>query len=185
MSHIRDPIVSSSNWTPVTTPTHTTTSDTSMDKRYDQPNLHSFTINGGISEVPEPGGLYMIRDLDSGKAITLVEGHVTLVLDAGTRGGWQWKCEELREGWIGFRNVVSGKYLGRDNKGRFVALFDKFHGWESFVLRPREAGGYNLLGKDGYVLRAMAIIDAESTSPTLAETRAAKNGARWEFVKVE
>jgi hypothetical protein len=126
----------------------------------------------------------MIREVESGKAITLVNGRLTLVRDAGTRGGWQWHCEEQDDGWLGFRDAVSGKYLGHDNRDGFRVQASKHLSWESFILRPREAGGYNLLVKDGNRLRAMAVTDADKMSPRLLLASNAKEGARWEFVEV-
>ncbi|KAI1308090.1 hypothetical protein F5Y03DRAFT_351162 [Xylaria venustula] len=178
--------MSSSDWSwDCNTPTNSTAADGSMKEPDESPKLHCFTINGGINDVPEPNGVYMIRDLISQKAITLVDGHVTLLRDAGTQGGWHWKFEERSDLYVGFRNTVSGKYLGRDNKGGFCALYGKLDGWESFQLRHRQSGGYNLLGKDRSVMRAMAIIDDESIpTPKLVECMDMEKAARWEFVKV-
>ncbi|KAI3319884.1 hypothetical protein HD806DRAFT_508192 [Xylariaceae sp. AK1471] len=180
---------STSNSIPVGTPTHTTTSSF-FEKFHDAAippspmSSSTFTINGGTSSIPEPGGTYMIRDLESGKAITLVNGRLTLVLNAGTRGGWQWHCEEVDDGWVGFRDAVSGKYLGHDNKGGFQVQASKLYSWESFVLRPREAGGCNLWVKYGSKLKAMGIADKDEPFPTLIQALSAKEAARWEFVKV-
>ncbi|KAI3322376.1 hypothetical protein HD806DRAFT_536214 [Xylariaceae sp. AK1471] len=93
----------------------------------------AFTINGSTSSVLEPAGTYMIREVESGKAITLVNGRLT---------------------------------------------------FESFVLRPREAGRYNLLVKDGHRLRLMAVAEVDKISPRLLLASNAKEGARWEFMEV-
>lgn len=170
-----------SNWSPSDTPTNSTVSDGFINEL--KSAVHA--INGGIGSVPEAGGIYMIRDLDSGKAITMACGLLTIVPDAGTRGGWQWECEEVRDGWIGFRDVVSGRYLGRDNNGGFCAQASKLKGWESFVLRPRQAGGYNLLVKNWSSLTPISIVGNDMTWPRLVEDQSPDAAARWEFVKVE
>ncbi|RYC63356.1 hypothetical protein CHU98_g2844 [Xylaria longipes] len=159
--------VSSSDSSPINTPTRTITSDSVKDIMVASAplGLPPCTINGDISSVPEPGGEYMIRELDSGRAITLVDGRLTLVLDAG------------------FRNTVSRKYFGRDNKGGFCAEAGRLHAWESFLLRPREAGGYNLWVKHWFMLKAMAILEHDGTLPRLVEARNTQEAALWEFVK--
>ncbi|KAI0799010.1 hypothetical protein GGR55DRAFT_671424 [Xylaria sp. FL0064] len=167
----------------VDTPTHSTKSESNIHEPAASSSSMSFTING-MCEVPEHGCIYMIRDIDSEKAITLVEGRLTLAVATGTRGGWQWICEELEGGWIGFREVVSGRLLGRDNKGGFYAQATNLKAWESFVLRPREAGGYNLRVKHWDTLKSMAIVD-DGKTPKLVEAPTAKEAARWEFVRVE
>ncbi|KAI0426775.1 hypothetical protein F5Y09DRAFT_317978 [Xylaria sp. FL1042] len=176
--------ISSSDGGSADTPTHTTRPDSNMHERCASPSYKSFTING-MCEVPEPGWIYMIRDIDSEKAITLLEGRLTLEFPSGTRGGWQWTCEELPDGWIGFREVVSGRFLGRDNRGGFYAQATKLKAWESFVLRPRELGGYNLCVKNWSALTAIAVSNLISLSPKLVEASTADDAARWEFVKVE
>ncbi|KAI0446721.1 hypothetical protein F4803DRAFT_502128 [Xylaria telfairii] len=127
----------------------------------------------------------MIRDLDSGKAIAMVQGLLTMILDVGTRGGWQWKCEEVREGWTGFCNVVSGKYLGRDNKGGFCAQASKLKDRESFVLCPQQAGGYNLFVNNWSSLTPISIFGRDIRLPSLIEDQSPDAAARWEFVKVQ
>ncbi|KAI0966591.1 hypothetical protein F4678DRAFT_449109 [Xylaria arbuscula] len=172
--------------TPIPTPSDSTKEDNSMDQR-DSPSSDSSTLGGSTSvfSVPEPGGIYIIRHTDSDRAMTLVEGRVTLVEGTRTGGGWQWICEELPEGYLGFRDVVQGKYLGRDNKGGFYAQVGRQGSWESFVLRPREAGGYNLCVRHWFSLKALSVADAEEPSPRLIEVPITKEAARWEFVKVD
>ncbi|OAP64940.1 hypothetical protein AYL99_00912 [Fonsecaea erecta] len=100
---------------------------------------------------PWPGSLYMIQS-SWGKILTLHGGEVILSEpdDRGigaVGGSVHWACEE-NKGWLGFRNVASGKYLGYDGKGnrhgRLVCVSPHHRGWENFVVRPRPDGGYLL-----------------------------------------
>ncbi|KAI1751058.1 hypothetical protein F4782DRAFT_547903 [Xylaria castorea] len=147
-------------------------------------NSSTFTIGNTLTSIPEPGQTYKIVEVDSERAITLVGGRLTLVLDAGTRGGWQWDCEEHPDGWIGFRDAVSGRYLGHDNKGGYIAQASKLLSWESFVLRPRAAGGHNLCVKDGHKLKPMGISENDGSTPKLVDAKSHEEAARWEFYKV-
>ncbi|KAI0453908.1 hypothetical protein F5B21DRAFT_477512 [Xylaria acuta] len=147
-------------------------------------NSSTFTIGNTLTSAPEPGKTYKIVEVDSERAITLVGGRLTLVLDAGTRGGWQWDCEEHPDGWIGFRDAVSGRYLGHDNKGGYIAQASKLDSWESFVLRPRAAGGYNLCVKYGHKLKPMGILDNDESATKLVDAQSYEEAARWEFYKV-
>src|SRR5437667_8177742 len=59
---------------------------------------------------PWPGNTYLILDRESERVITLMEGDISLQVAAsgGAKvGGQQWECVETN-GWIGFRNPVSG-----------------------------------------------------------------------------
>ncbi|KAI1117977.1 hypothetical protein F5Y14DRAFT_464007 [Nemania sp. NC0429] len=159
-------------------PTHTTgtCSDASL-------SCASLPTNDTIACVPVPHETYMIRNADTGGAITMEDGLLTLKMPVGTRGGWHWHCVERAGGWLGFREAVSGKHLGRDGKGGFQAQFNHFDDWESFCLRPLGEGRYHLLvlrkEKTCY-LRRIGVADASK----LVEVEAAAKATRWEFVKV-
>src|SRR2546421_11330502 len=64
--------------------------------------------------VPWPGSTFIIRSVSSGKVLTLLDGQVVLGL-LGGRGSIHWECVET-SGWLGFRNLVTGKFLGHDGK---------------------------------------------------------------------
>ncbi|KAI1123991.1 hypothetical protein F5Y10DRAFT_40130 [Nemania abortiva] len=83
---------SSSSKQQINTPTHTTTFDT--DSATSQASSSTFTMNAAVASAPEPGETYMIRECSSERALTLVDGKPTLLLNEGTRGGWHWNCEE-------------------------------------------------------------------------------------------
>ncbi|KAI0547796.1 hypothetical protein F4679DRAFT_597457 [Xylaria curta] len=147
-------------------------------------NSSTFSLHNVVNSVPEPGNTYKIVEVGSERAIALVRGCLTLVWDAGTRGGWQWDCEENPDGWIGFRDAVSGGYLGHDNKGGYIARAGKLDSWESFVLRPRAAGGYNLCVKFGNKLKPMGVSESDGPTPKLVDAKSPEEAARWEFYKV-
>ncbi|KAI0521313.1 hypothetical protein F5B22DRAFT_644038 [Xylaria bambusicola] len=137
-----------------------------------------------LGEVPESGGVYMIREIDTKRTITLRQGQVTMTRGTSPQGGWQWICEERQNGYIGFRDIVSGKYLGRGSGGEFHAEAKEMGDKESFVLRPRNAGGHNLMVKRWRGLKAVAMGDCENAEPKLVEASSRTSPARLEFIRV-
>lgn len=95
--------------------------------------------------VPWPGSTYIIRSVASGHVVTLLDGRI-LLTQPGGRGSIHWVCEETK-GWLGFRNTVSGKFLGHDKWGKLSCFADRHRGWEHFCNRPRPEGGCVLLMK--------------------------------------
>ncbi|KIW94158.1 uncharacterized protein Z519_05474 [Cladophialophora bantiana CBS 173.52] len=112
---------------------------------------------------PWPGLTYIICNVSSGDVLTLQGGEITLApwpagaARNGNHGGSvHWACSE-RKGWLGFRNVASGKFLGYEGKknkrdrhgrnchGRLVCVAARHQSWENFCVRPRPQGGYLLL----------------------------------------
>ncbi|KAI2634463.1 hypothetical protein GGS21DRAFT_103813 [Xylaria nigripes] len=140
----------------------------------------------GISSVPEPGRTYMICDMASGRVLTLAKGRLTLPLGTDAKGGWHWECEEIDGGWLGFREVVSGKCLGHDNRGGYMASVDKMDSWESFVLRPRDGGGINLWVKNRFQLMPMGItgLGKNEEEPRLVNAKSSAEATRWEFIRI-
>ncbi|KIY01826.1 uncharacterized protein Z520_01964 [Fonsecaea multimorphosa CBS 102226] len=105
---------------------------------------------------PWPGSTYIIRTIPSGHILALHGGEVTVTgpcSPAAVGSSVHWTCEETK-GWLGFRNVASGKLLGYDGRkgkgdrnrhGRLVCVAPRQQSWENFALRPRPEGGYLLL----------------------------------------
>ncbi|KAI1394256.1 uncharacterized protein F4822DRAFT_42997 [Hypoxylon trugodes] len=155
------------------TPTHTTDSHSPASNK-------PFTIDGGgIGTAPEADRIYIIRDLDTGKALTLEGGHLTLK-GADTNGGWRWECVERGGGWLGFRELVSHNYLGRNGFGGFWAVVPWCAGWENFALRPLEVGGYHLMSPNWWSFRRVSV----SSTGKLVEVLSAPEAIRWEFIEV-
>lgn len=59
--------------------------------------------------VPSHGSIVIIRSTSCGNVITLLDGHVVLA-SSGSRGSIYWTCVES-EGWFGFSNCISKKFL--------------------------------------------------------------------------
>lgn len=98
--------------------------------------------------VPQPGKIYKIHNLQNRKRIALVEGGLQLVpAQSGHReSGCYWSCVE-KGGWLGFRNVVSGTYLGSSHEG-LRAQVTHHKAWEHFCVRHNGEGGYIILVKN-------------------------------------
>ncbi|KAI1503070.1 hypothetical protein F5X99DRAFT_376680 [Biscogniauxia marginata] len=151
------------------TPTHSILSE--------DENSSSFCINSRPGTVPWPGNIYMIRHRESGKAITM--GIRDLRLEKmNPLGGWHWLCVE-RDGWFGFRNIVSGMLLGHDGGKTFYARAKDHKSWEYFVARAHPRGGYELLTLHRWKFWKLAVAN---DGYTLIETE--DEGALWDFVEI-
>ncbi|KAI0970498.1 hypothetical protein F4678DRAFT_479909 [Xylaria arbuscula] len=172
---------SSSNSNLQYTPSCTTTDHVMQSTPFSQ-TLHEAIAKLRIGEVPEPGQMYMIRDLVSKKSVSLINGKFALLHNHFGLGGWHWLCDELGGGWIGFRNAVSGDYLGKSDLDTYFSARTSRKN-KQFVLRPSALGGYNLcLNHDG-LLKA-AFIENNDELGRLGAVVAPKEPARWEFIKL-
>lgn len=132
--------------------------------------------------VPWPSSTFMIRSVLSGQMLTLLDGQVVL-RQPGDRGSMYWVCVESK-GWLGFRNTVSGKFLGYDAKGNLCCSAAKQKEWEQFCVRMRPEGGCVLL-MTNYDRLWHVGIKAEQGVEKLAKIGdGASDGVVWEFTKV-
>ncbi|RYP43148.1 hypothetical protein DL770_011828 [Monosporascus sp. CRB-9-2] len=133
-------------------------------------------VFGGMNTVPWPGKSYIIRHKDSDRAITLVDGKVHLAhLTSECNCAARWICNE-RDGWLGFRNPVSGTYLGigtSSSKGTIEAVDQG-----GFCARKNPDGGYILLVKQR---DSLLKVDVNPAATLVASER---RGAVWVFSKV-
>jgi hypothetical protein len=167
-------------YTLVDTPTHST--DT-----LPSPGLESqFSVEGDIESVPWPGRIYEIRHQTLGKVLAREYGCLVLKesWELGTCG-WHWACMEHSEGWLGFRETISGVYLGRDNRGGFRATAPNHNGWEFFDVRKYPDGGYQLLSIHWASRMRMAV---DITTQGIVEIAGSGDGCvedtLWDFVQV-
>ncbi|CAG8950367.1 hypothetical protein HYFRA_00006860 [Hymenoscyphus fraxineus] len=168
-------------------------------------NTPTSTIITGLNEhlksmairnsAPWPGSTYLIRSYNTHQVITLKEGSLVLENQAGDAGGWKWACVE-KKGWLGFRNIVSGTYIGHDSSRNFRAAMPHHHAWEHFCVRPHPDGGYLILmlhgdtfwkmceGPTGDRLVEKPFDGDSSGSPPFLDNADGWVDGVWEFVKV-
>ncbi|KAL8977459.1 MAG: hypothetical protein Q9177_006631 [Variospora cf. flavescens] len=113
----------------------------------------SSSSSSSFSLVPWPNSTFVIRCVSSGRVITLLEGQITFTTlpprgrhhGGGGGGSVHWACVESN-GWLGFLNIVSGRFLGHDSKGKLCCSATRHRRWEHFCVRKRpQGGGYVLL----------------------------------------
>lgn len=131
------------------------------------------------SSVPWPGSTFIIRSVLSGHVLTLCDGQVVMA-SPGTRGSIHWECMDFK-GWLGFRNTVSGRFLGHDANGKLRCVADRPQEWEKFCVRMTPEGGYVLLMTHWERLWQVGFT-LERGVQKLAKIGEA--GIVWEFVKV-
>ncbi|KAK3352972.1 hypothetical protein B0T25DRAFT_197666 [Lasiosphaeria hispida] len=137
---------------------------------------------------PWPGATFLILHQPSGRALALVRGQPRLVAasevadPSATLPGdcsWHWGCVESSGGWLGFRNLATGVYIGHNIKMEMVATAGSHAGWEGFCARRHPDGGYLLLHPHWWSLLQI-VIGEDGCSIVAAE----RGGTLWEFVKV-
>lgn len=135
-----------------------------------------------IHSVPSPGKTYRIHLKNTEKVITLTKGHVVLESPAeAQRGaGYYWECVETGN-WLGFRNHVSGTFLGHDGNSDVQARLTHHNSLSFFCVRHHRDGGYLLLVK--YPLgEELRQIGCNPDEKTLVEKR--DDGVQWVFEEV-
>lgn len=122
-------------YTPTTPPETIATSHPEDDSHFD-PTKPS-------SSIPWPGSTFILRNPSSGRVLTLLDGQVVLASPGG-RGCIYWACVESK-GWLGFKNISSGKYLGHNVFGDIICGAGEHQGWENFCVRMNPEGKFVLL----------------------------------------
>ncbi|KAI5458469.1 hypothetical protein BGZ63DRAFT_47157 [Mariannaea sp. PMI_226] len=137
------------------------------------------TADSAEPAFPWPGETFIIRLRDTGQTVTLVDGRLELCDEFRPEGGCHWRCEE-KDGWFGFRNCVSGTYIGHDGKKKFIAKVSHHREHEYFCVRfnPKR-GGFELLTRHGPELWRMNV---GQDGKTLVETKG--DSVTWDFFKL-
>lgn len=161
-----------------TTPPETVASD--LNFLSDQDPLGTF--KSSTSSVPWPGSTFIIRSASSGEVITLLDGGVVLARPGGP-GSIHWACIETK-GWIGFRNSISGRFLGHDAQGNLRCGADRQQGWENFCVRMKPDGGYVLLMTHHDRLWNVGVKMQKGVEKLAKVGEKESDGITWEFVKV-
>lgn len=132
--------------------------------------------------VPWPGSTFIIRSVSSGKVIMLLDGQIVLTQPGG-RGSSHWACVETR-GWLGFRNDVSGKFLGHDKTGNLCCDVEQHQKWEYFCVRVRPEGGCVLLMTHWSSLCHVGFRKEQDEEKLAKIDDEGSDGMAWEFIKV-
>lgn len=147
------------------------------------------TVHSGMdfdsisSAIPQSGKTYKIHHPNTGRVLSLVDGNVQLQVQDHLKapGGWSWTCVE-KNGWLGFKNYVSGTFLGLagNPKNTLQAKVTHHKAYEWFCVRHCPCGGYHLLvhyyGKD----ELWKLACKDSTTLTITEG----HGAKWKFEEI-
>ncbi|KAL9017672.1 MAG: hypothetical protein Q9185_005006 [Variospora sp. 1 TL-2023] len=166
----------------------------------------SSSSSSSFSLVPWPNSTFVIRCASSGRVITLLEGQITFTAlpprgrhhgggGGGGGGSVHWACVESN-GWLGFLNIVSGRFLGHDSKGKLCCTAARHRRWEHFCVRKRpQGGGYVLLMRhydgvccvgvkkeveQGRVVEKLAKLE-DAAAAAAAAAGSSNGGIVWEF----
>lgn len=148
-----------------------------------------YNPESSTSKVPKPksfplnGSIYIIRQESTGLVIQLLGGEV--VLDKpSSLSSMDWVCEE-KNGWLGFRNAASGKYLGHDGGGKLCCRAGQQREWECFSLGVSSEHGYVLLMRHWEKLWPVTINTENKDIVTLAKVEGRiSDGNTWDFIEV-
>lgn len=168
------------------TPTHTSMLPDDLE-------LPSYSDVSGVC--PWKDTTYLIRDAETGLVIVLSDDALGLCpQEKGPGGGSNykyprgshWHCVENRQGWLGFRNVVSGTYLDHNNKRRawrLRAKADQHREWGWFCARQHPSGGHILLVKHWNGFQPIKV--GGNSHRELLVGEEGDDATRWEFIKVD
>ncbi|GKU07861.1 unnamed protein product [Fusarium langsethiae] len=92
-----------------------------------------------FKSVPTVGFWFIIRDRLSGGYLSVINGKPLLQKTPHHWGGYRWCCTELN-GWVGFYEWTSGRFIGRDGNDKVVARAPK-QGHEQHIAVSHQAGG--------------------------------------------
>ena len=136
------------------------------------------------TSVPCKGKTFIIRETKTGHVLTLFDGRICL-LPAETPGSAiHWSCHE-NCGWLGFKNLASGQYLGYHEKGDLRTM-PHFENWEYFCLRMVPEGGYVLLmqADNGNKLWPVELREDQGVQRLAKVDASVDKGLTWEFIEV-
>ncbi|KDN65338.1 hypothetical protein CSUB01_11561 [Colletotrichum sublineola] len=163
----KDPLPESSSETspPVSTPPAAVAADETV-----------WDDNG---DVPWPGRTFHIFERNTCRVITIVDDKPVLMDLKGDRHpSTPWHCVE-KNGYFGFQNPRSGRYLGHDSDAG-IRTGAGMRGWELWTPRQHPEGGYQLLSP----LWSDALIVLCVAEDGISLARRSHSNALWEFLRV-
>jgi hypothetical protein len=133
------------------------------------------------SWVPSDGSTVIIRSTSCGNVLTLLDGHVVLAPPGG-RGSILWACVET-QGWFGFRDCVTGKFICHGGDGRLKCSAEQNDSWRQFTITPVPKGGFIMQMLDWWTLRPI-VNNAKNGLQMLGRTgNKLSEGIVWNFLE--
>jgi hypothetical protein len=133
--------------------------------------------------VPKPGSTFIIRSVWTRKIITLLMGQFVLAQPEDNLGSSHWLCIET-DGWLGFRNIASGNFLGRDDQWLLCCSVKWHRGHEKFHIKSNPEGGHILLMTHRWKLRPVGIKEEKGEKKLAMVENGTIRGIIWEFVEI-
>ncbi|KAK1572785.1 uncharacterized protein LY79DRAFT_569752 [Colletotrichum navitas] len=137
------------------------------------------TLGDEHGDVPWPGRTFYIIERATCRAITIVDDKPVLQDLKGDRHpSTLWHCVE-KNGYFGFQNPRSGRYIGHDsNVG--IRTGAKLRGWELWTPRQHPEGGHQLLSP----LWSDALMVLCVAEDGIGLARRSHGTTLWEFIRV-
>ena len=133
----------------------------------------------------QAGNTYVIRSVSCGRQLTLLNGDVVLNQPASL-GSVYWTCVES-DGWLGFRNVASGKHLRHGGGGPGLHCSNHQHDkWERIQIRPHRDfnRGFTLLMEYFGGLKPVGIRMGQEVEILERLYEPGASGLSWIFLEV-
>lgn len=145
-----------------------------------KPDVSALPPSKPVENQPLADKSLMIRTTqEPHRILTLCSGELKFLSKPIPGGGAFWRCVK-KDGWYGFRNTVSGAYLGHDTQGKIRATQLHHKSDEYFIMDRHEKGGYILLmRKDAELLQVSISEDGKS----LVQQK--ETGTAWDFIDAQ
>ena len=146
-------------------------------------------VAGRFRTPPKPDSFYIIQSAAIGKVITYQEGQLVLgPLDG--RHVIHWRCVK-NNGRLGFRDSLSGLFMGYDKNEELCCVARTQSLWENFIIE-QGLGGYRLLMahyNTWYTvfwdeLRPIGIKDKDGSQVIAMVEDSKSDGTIWQFIVV-
>lgn len=107
-----------------------------------------------------------------------------MLASQGSLGSTHWQCSEL-DGWLGFRNVVSGRFLGQDRRRKLECTQENQRG-QYFCVRQVEQGQYvlRLYNQNDSTLCRLEVVTERGVDRLGLASLCGSEDMLWEFIKV-
>lgn len=131
------------------------------------------------------GHIYIIRSITCGRQLTLYRGEVVLA-GSGSLGSVYWICEE-HNGWLGFRNLASNRFLQHSGNDLGMSCSNPGHGWYEYIqVRPHETidGGYTILCEYYRGTKPMGLIKRNNKEVLARNPPGGVGDLAWTFIEI-